>query len=235
MHPQLTLNFPAVPRDTTLHDLLLGALTDDRDKDDIATPRDCQFCQKAPERTRIKALPLAPLRAEVAGLHEKFKKLHLAMPEASATYEQLMHARLNLLERAEAPKTAPKVLSPLAVTVKLDKPLSTIVLSLARFSFSRRGAGGVQEQKLSVEVTFPLDLNLQRYMVDGSAACNYKLVGVLEHVGLSVFFGHWMAYRLGSADGKWRCFDDSSVTEIAEADVLAKRKGVVALRYERIA
>ena len=62
------------------------------------------------------------------------------------------------------------------------------------------------------DVDFPLDLNLQKYVEYQKSIFNYKLRGVISHLGESGMGGHFIAYCRHRIDDKWYLYNDSTVT-----------------------
>ena len=71
-----------------------------------------------------------------------------------------------------------------------------------------RGKGKV----FDCDVDFPLDLNLQKYVEYEKSFYNYKLRGVISHLGESGMGGHFIAYCRHRIDDKWYLYNDSTVT-----------------------
>jgi ubiquitin carboxyl-terminal hydrolase 36/42 len=70
---------------------------------------------------------------------------------------------------------------------KITKAPPTIVLHLKRFNF--------QSRKISKEISFSEKLDLHKYM-DGqsSGGSKYKLIGLVEHLGSSLYSGHYVSF-----------------------------------------
>ncbi|XP_065580792.1 ubiquitin carboxyl-terminal hydrolase 37-like [Artemia franciscana] len=45
--------------------------------------------------------------------------------------------------------------------------------------------------------------------------CQYKLFGVIQHIGTSAHSGHYIAYISSPSEDRWRCYDDTNVTEVS--------------------
>ena len=56
---------------------------------------------------------------------------------------------------------------------------------------------------------------------------NYELIGTINHYGSSSKSGHYLAYCKNYYDQKWYCFNDNSVKEINEKDVINKQTIIV--------
>lgn len=99
-----------------------------------------------------------------------------------------------------------------------------LVIQLKRFDFSYAG-------KLSHFVTYPETLNLKSFMTDeqpslglnGSCAqnLNYKLYGVLVHLGYTSHSGHYFSYVLGP-NNVWYKADDQRISPVETRDALAQ-------------
>lgn len=121
-----------------------------------------------------------------------------------------------------------------------------VVIHLNRFAQSMTG----MMAKVSGHVEFPLELDLQPFVVPLAAttekdlvkkwkrSCKYRLVGVVEHLG-SLSGGHYVAYSrrpILDVDGvekgsNWFYCSDSRVVKSTEKDVL--RSEAFMLFYER--
>ena len=80
-----------------------------------------------------------------------------------------------------------------------------------------RGRGNVF--KCNVEI--PEIFDASNYIEFKSQNNNYELVGIVSHFGESGMSGHFIAFCKHNIDGKWRCYNDSVVTE-CENDYLKK-------------
>ena len=56
---------------------------------------------------------------------------------------------------------------------------------------------------------------------------NYELIGTINHYGSSSKSGHYLAYCKNYYDQKWYCFNDNSVKEINENEVINKQTIIV--------
>ncbi len=85
-----------------------------------------------------------------------------------------------------------------------------IVFQIKRFSY-----GKYSKQKLNNRIKAPSTLNLGKlvtYNHHGSMKSPvYELVGVVNHSG-EINYGHYTADCKNSLNGKWYCFNDSSVS-----------------------
>lgn len=71
-------------------------------------------------------------------------------------------------------------------------------------------------------IDFPLDnLDLSKYVIGYKAKTyKYKLFGVANHMG-SVSGGHYTAFVLTGDTQKWHCFNDATVSEMGEEQVVS--------------
>ena len=68
--------------------------------------------------------------------------------------------------------------------------------------------------EFEVEFEYPLQLNIDRYVVDKTSNNNYELICVLTHIGPSGMAGHFIAFCKSPVDDKWYCYNDADVYEI---------------------
>ena len=108
----------------------------------------------------------------------------------------------------------------------LDSLPPVLFVALKRFNAS--ASLPITFSKLSTPVTINTELDMSRYVAGFSAATHgsshYDLFAVVCHSG-SYEGGHYTAFArwsdASSIDGQWRFFDDSTVTDAREADVLS--------------
>ena len=72
-----------------------------------------------------------------------------------------------------------------------------------------RGRGNI----FNCNVEIPEIFDASNYIEFKSQNNNYELVGIVSHFGESGMGGHFIAFCKHSIDGKWRCYNDSIVTE----------------------
>lgn len=108
-----------------------------------------------------------------------------------------------------------------------------LVIQLKRFDFSNAG-------KLSHFVTYPETLNLKTFFSETESKSfgeksienlNYKLYGVLVHLGYSSHSGHYYSFVLGPND-VWYKADDQRVSPVQARDALAQHAYI--LFYSKI-
>jgi ubiquitin carboxyl-terminal hydrolase 4/11/15 len=105
-----------------------------------------------------------------------------------------------------------------------------LIIHLKRFSHTRNTMFG--SSKLSDFVDFPVNgLNMTPFLkeIRGQEQCIYDLYAVSNHFG-SLGGGHYTAYAKNCAYGKWFEFDDSSVSDARESDVVGKAAYVLFYR-----
>lgn len=92
-----------------------------------------------------------------------------------------------------------------------------LIIHLKRFSYSK-----YRRDKIDTHVDFPLkDLDMSSYVINPEhPPALYDLIGVCNHYG-GMGGGHYTAYAKNRLDEKWYCFDDNSVTEITEQNVVS--------------
>jgi ubiquitin carboxyl-terminal hydrolase 36/42 len=77
---------------------------------------------------------------------------------------------------------------------RVDMRPNTVVLQLKRFNF--------QSRKISSRITFPEYLSLSEYEVNASVdSQKYELTGIVEHLGGSLYSGHYVSYV--KSQGRW--------------------------------
>ena len=72
-----------------------------------------------------------------------------------------------------------------------------------------RGRGNI----FNCNVQIPEIFDASNYIENKCENNNYELVGIVSHFGESGMGGHFIAFCKHSIDGKWRCYNDSIVTE----------------------
>ena len=72
-----------------------------------------------------------------------------------------------------------------------------------------RGKGNI----FNCYVNFPEKFNASNYIDKKSQNDDYELIGIVSHLGESGMGGHFIAFCKHNIDGKWRCYNDSIVTE----------------------
>ncbi|XP_010434606.1 PREDICTED: ubiquitin carboxyl-terminal hydrolase 20 isoform X1 [Camelina sativa] len=101
----------------------------------------------------------------------------------------------------------------------LDKLPLVVTFHLKRFKNN-----GFYMEKIFKHVKIPLELDLQPYMRDkeeNDVPTKYHLYALVEHLGYSVTYGHYLSY-VRSAPKIWHQFDDVKVTRIDEDSVLSQ-------------
>jgi len=85
-----------------------------------------------------------------------------------------------------------------------------MVLQIKRFSY-----GKFSKQKLNNRVKVPSVLNLSKVIAYNHHSSVkdpvYELVGVVNHMG-EINYGHYTADCKNPINGRWYCFNDSSVS-----------------------
>ena len=109
--------------------------------------------------------------------------------------------------------------------IKIWKFPSILMITLKRFDLRMR--------KNNQLVTFPVkDLDLSKYCSDYNSKSPkvFDLIGVCNHSG-NLCGGHYYAYCLCD-DNQWREFNDSSVTNMDESDVVTNSAYVLFYRVK---
>ena len=68
--------------------------------------------------------------------------------------------------------------------------------------------------EFNVKINFYEDLNLLNYIQMNNTGFNYKLIGVITHIGESGMGGHFIAYCRGPIYNGWYKYNDSIVTPV---------------------
>ncbi|XP_019612778.1 ubl carboxyl-terminal hydrolase 18 isoform X1 [Rhinolophus sinicus] len=105
--------------------------------------------------------------------------------------------------------------------LKLTDLPQTLTIHLMRFSMRNS-----RTEKICHPLYFPQSLDLNQVLLTENNLCNaedqlggqYELFAVIAHLGLADF-GHYCAYVRNSVDGKWFCFNDSSVCWVSWEDI----------------
>ncbi|XP_006891446.1 PREDICTED: ubl carboxyl-terminal hydrolase 18 [Elephantulus edwardii] len=104
---------------------------------------------------------------------------------------------------------------------KLTHLPPTLTIHLKRFSIKNS-----RIQKICHSLCFPESLDFDQILpteqdlgkANDQAEVHYELFAVVAHVGRADF-GHYCAYIRNSVDGKWFCFNDSSVCLVSWEDI----------------
>ena len=70
--------------------------------------------------------------------------------------------------------------------------------------------------QFDVKINFEENLNLYNYIEYKDTGFNYKLIGVITHIGESSMSGHFIAYCRDPITEKWFKYNDAIVTEIKD-------------------
>lgn len=112
-------------------------------------------------------------------------------------------------EKCKEPKKATKQMA-------LWKTPEVLIILLKRFR-----THGNHSAKINELVTYPMELNLNDFCSSyDKLKSNYSLFSVCNHQG-ATGGGHYFAY-CKDPDGKWRVYNDSSVSDIDEREVVTK-------------
>jgi len=102
--------------------------------------------------------------------------------------------------------------------VSISKYRETIyTLPLYLIIILNRGKGNI----FNCQVNIPEIFNASNYIDKKNQNDDYELIGVVSHFGESGMGGHFIAFCKHNIDGKWRCYNDSIVTE-CQGDYLNK-------------
>ena len=88
--------------------------------------------------------------------------------------------------------------------------------------------------QFDVEFQFPLNLNINKYVIDKNCDTNYELIGVLTHLGPSGMSGHFIAYCKSPVNKQWYCYNDAQVTQCQNVMYEINSNGIpYVLYYQR--
>ena len=93
-----------------------------------------------------------------------------------------------------------------------------------------RGKGNI----FDCDVDFPQNLNLQNFVLGEKSNFNYKLRGVITHLGESGMGGHFIAYCRHRITNNWYCYNDSSVSLCQDQENDFRKGTPYILFYESI-
>ena len=91
-----------------------------------------------------------------------------------------------------------------------------------------RGKGN----QINCDVDFDLDLNLKNYCKNYDGNVNYKLKGVITHLGESGMGGHFIAYCRHRITHEWYCYNDAVVSKLDDQINGYKKGSPYILFYE---
>ena len=91
-----------------------------------------------------------------------------------------------------------------------------------------RGKGN----QFNCDVDFNLDLNLKNYCKNYDGNVNYKLKGVITHLGESGMSGHFIAYCRHRITNEWYCYNDAIVSKLDDQINGYKKGSPYILFYE---
>ena len=66
----------------------------------------------------------------------------------------------------------------------------------------------------NVKINFLEEINLANFIEMNQTGCNYKLIGVITHLGESGMGGHFIAYCKDPITNQWHKYNDSIVSEV---------------------
>ena len=75
-----------------------------------------------------------------------------------------------------------------------------------------RGKGNIYK----VDLNFPTDINLTKYVLNAQEQYNYSVYGVITHLGGNGESGHFIASCKSPIDNQWYKYNDSIVTKITD-------------------
>jgi ubiquitin C-terminal hydrolase len=118
-------------------------------------------------------------------------------------------------------------------SISILEPPPILIIQLKRFEFKDK-----KTSKITKEVDIPLDLDISDYTTNKDENINtkYKLYSVIHHIGENFQSGHYTATirDVDTDNAKWYKYDDSTVTEVTNAENLFKKdKEAYILFYAR--
>lgn len=96
--------------------------------------------------------------------------------------------------------------------------INSIFICVKRFIFNGMNAKNLisiqflEDQNIDLNGLFNLSQDLNRIQ-------NFQLTGFIQHIGETVFRGHYVTYSL-EADGKWYLYDDNKTTQVTNEKAL---------------
>ncbi|GER34669.1 ubiquitin carboxyl-terminal hydrolase [Striga asiatica] len=129
--------------------------------------------------------------------------------------------KVEIIEDLETKFTCEKCKEHVSIEKKLSFDQSPTV---ALFQLKRFKNDGCFVHKMDKHVEFPLELDLQPFMLGGnniSMELKYVLYAVVVHVGLASTSGHYYCF-IRLSPGTWCKFDDSKVVLVSENYVLSQ-------------
>ena len=68
--------------------------------------------------------------------------------------------------------------------------------------------------QFKIKLEFTMELDIGKYVNQKQANTNYKLIGVITHLGDNGESGHFIAHCLSPIDGEWYTYNDAIVSKI---------------------
>ena len=162
-------------------------------------------------------------------VYEPFNAIQLDInnyPE-NINLEELLHKFFNTSEvenykcdKCNKVDTAKKI-------VKIHTLPEKLIIQFKRFIVTSR-----YPRKNQLTIIFPLE-NVQIEEVVNNNKCNFKLFGVLNHMG-SVNGGHYTAYTRNLINNKWYEFNDSHVSYVIKPEKSIVDCSAYVLFYEKV-
>ncbi|CAM4449393.1 unnamed protein product [Lepidochelys olivacea] len=216
---KLFVQYDAAHLFLSLWNLVKNQITDRQLADRLTTlytiwVQEYLVCQKCSFETRrdsnMVTLPLPMFNAHSQRLKTLEDSLHCFFQP-----EQLTDNNMCLCEQCER-KT------PSLQGMRLTCLPQTLTLHLKRFCYRKYS----WTQKISYSLPFPQSLDFNQILTQEQfhpdakekADWQYDLFGVVAHSGLASF-GHYCAYIRSLTEGRWYCFNDSSVCQVSWDDV----------------
>ncbi|CAM5082677.1 unnamed protein product [Eretmochelys imbricata] len=216
---KLFVQYDAAHLFLSLWNLIKNQITDRQLADRLTTlytiwVQEYLVCQKCSFETRrdsnMVTLPLPMFNAHSQRLKTLEDSLHCFFQP-----EQLTDNNMCLCEQCER-KT------PSLQGMRLTCLPQTLTLHLKRFCYRKSS----WTQKISYSLPFPQSLDFNQILTQEQfhpdakekADWQYDLFGVVAHSGLASF-GHYCAYIRSLTEGRWYCFNDSSVCQVSWDDV----------------
>ncbi|XP_043395815.1 ubl carboxyl-terminal hydrolase 18 isoform X2 [Chelonia mydas] len=216
---KLFVQYDAAHLFLSLWNLIKNQITDRELADRLTTlytiwVQEYLVCQKCSFETRrdsnMVTLPLPMFNARSQRLKTLEDSLHCFFQP-----EQLTDNNMCLCEQCE--RKTPSVQG-----MRLTCLPQTLTLHLKRFCYRKSS----WTQKISYSLPFPQSLDFNQILTQEQfhpdakekADWQYDLFGVIAHSGLASF-GHYCAYIRSLTEGRWYCFNDSSVCQVSWDDV----------------
>ena len=159
-------------------------------------------------------------------IHEKKENSFFLPIPLSPQNNELFNCFRKLFETESMEMSCPDCHeSSLSKNTRISKLPHTLILHFQRFQFT-----GVTFKKYNEKIDFPLTLfDLNDFTVE-HARKYYELYAVCNHSGTRNYGHYWTYAKVKDHDNKWFSFNDATVTEIKESEVLSNSSYILFYR-----